>query len=191
MACAIDATVGGVNSNSYITIDDADDFHDTAVQYDVTPWDDAGSDEKCRALVTATRLLDTWFDYYGDVTSLTQRLLWPRRGVLKPGISEGVYGSEPVNPWHEPFGTLIPSDEIPRQISEATAELAKWLLVSDRTADSDIETQGIKQLTAGPVSLTFAGAVAKPIPDAVWALVSGLGTKRNKSGSGAVTLYRA
>jgi hypothetical protein len=192
MACTLETTTGGASANSYCSIADADSFHDTVVQYEgAFAWDDAIDDEKCRALQTATRTLDAWYDWYGDITSLSQRLLWPRRGVLRPGVSEGAYGTASVNPWHEPFGALLPSDEIPRQLLEATAELARWLLVSDRNADSDVETQGIKSITAGPVSLTFQGAMAKPLPDTVQVMVSGLGTKKSKSGSGGVTMYRA
>jgi hypothetical protein len=191
MACSIVDTPSGATSNSYCSIVFANEYHDTVVQYEAegTPWEDAGDDEKCRALVTATRLLDVWFDWFGDISTLTQRLMWPRRGVLRPGISEGVVGSETVNPWHEPFQTLLDSDTVPERIKEATAELARHLLVSNRSADSDIETQGIKSLTAGPVSLTFAGAVAKPVPDAVLVMVSTLGTKRSRSG-GTVHMYR-
>jgi hypothetical protein len=190
MACAIVATPGAANATSYVTIQAADEYNDTVVIYDDTDtWEDASADEKCRALVTATKLLDVWFDWYGDVASLTQRLMWPRRGVLKVGVTEGVVGSERINPWHEPFQSMYADDEIPERIEHATAELARHLLVSDRTADSDIETQGIKALTAGPVSLSFAGAMAKPIPDAVMAMVNALGNKRSKSG-GSVSVYR-
>lgn len=189
MACTIVATPGAANATSYATIQQGDDYF-SAHPYPDT-WEDASADEKCRALVTATRMLDSWYDWFGTASTLTQALLWPRRGVKRPGISEyevpGAVGSE----WNEPsFATLIPSDEIPRQIREATIELAAALLASNRTADSDVETQGIDSLTAGPVSLKFrASVMAKPIPDAVMVLAGQLGRKRARDG-GPVTLYR-
>jgi hypothetical protein len=189
VAITLDATVGGVAANSYATVAFADDYFSTRLW--TSTWEEAGEDDKARALMMATRLLDVWFDWYGSVASLTQALLWPRRGVIKPGIAEDLVGSVD-NPWGEPFAVLLDSDEIPVRIKEATAELAGQLLVSDRTADSDTETQGIKSLKAGPISLEFSGDVtAKPIPDWVSALVSALGRPRSRTGVGAVHLYRA
>jgi hypothetical protein len=171
MACVIVATSGSVTANSYATIAEADLYFETHPYSSV--WDDASDDEKCRALVTATRLLDTWYEWNGIVSSSTQALLWPRQDA---------YG---------PNGYLHLSNEIPERIVQATAELAKALLVSDRTADSDLQTQGITSLRAGSVALTFQNAMAKPIPDAVDALVSVYGRRRSVSGSGTVHLYRA
>jgi hypothetical protein len=186
---AIDATAGGASANSYVTLAEAQTYHDSQLPANADTWDSAGSGEQSRALVTATRLLDTWFAWRGSISALTQSLLWPRRGVLRPGTSEG----QPLaigNEWSEPFGGLLPSDEVPAIIKNATSELARQLLVSDRTADSDIQTQGITSLTAGPVSLTFSNAVAKPIPDAVMVLGSQLGIPRQKTGTGALHMYR-
>ena len=77
-----------------------------------------------------------------------------------------------------------------RDHEAAYAELARHLLTSDRTADSDVETQGITSLQAGPVSLTFGAAVAKPNPDAVMVMCARLGRPRSRTGSGSVQLYR-
>ncbi len=170
MACVIDSTVGGTDANSYISIADANAYHDTHPYSSV--WDGASTDEKCRALVTATRLLDTWYVWEGDVASSDQALLWPRDGVIGPN------------------GYEEDSDAIPIRIQQGTAELARQLLTSDRTADSELETQGIQSLKAGSVALTFRSVVAKPIPDAVASLVSFYGVKQSATG-GAVHLYRA
>lgn len=188
MACTILDTPKGADSNAYTSIAEANAYHDTHPYSAV--WDDAGDDEKCRAIVTATRLLDIWFEWQGTVTTLSQRLGWPRTGVLRPNISEGATGSID-NPWHEPFAVQLDPDVVPDLIKEATAEQARQLLSTDLTANSDIETQGLKSLKAGPVALEFGSVVAKPIPDAVMVMCSWLGTPRNKTGTGAVHLYRA
>ena len=188
MGCVIDATAKGEFSNSYATIAEADAYHETHPY--ASAWENAGDDEKCRALVTATRLLDVWFDWYGSITSLAQRLSWPRSGVLRPNIADGAVGTID-NPWHEPFAVQLDPDEIPDLLIESTSELARQLLVSDRTADSDTETQGLKSIKAGPVALEFGTVVAKPIPDAVMVMASQLGRPHSRSGSGAVTMYRA
>jgi hypothetical protein len=167
MACALIATAGADNANSYATIAAGDTYFESHPYPDT--WDSAGEDEKCRALARATKMLDEWFEWYGDVASSDQALLWPR---------DGVYG---------PNGYEEASDAIPTRIEEATIELASALLASDRTADS--ETESLKALTAGPVSIQFRSTTAKPIPDAVMVKVSVYGTKRSSTG-GAVHLYR-
>jgi len=68
--------------------------------------------------------------------------------------------------------TFVGSMEIPPELKNAAAELARQLIVADRSADSDLETQKVKSLTAGPVSLTFGDNIAaKVMPDAVVALL--------------------
>lgn len=171
MACSIVATASSASANSYCTIADADTYHETHIAHET--WDDADSDDKCRALQTATRLLDQWYEWQGSPTTLTQALQWPRNGVTGT------------------LGFQLDSSVIPTLIEQATAELARQLLDSDRTADSSLETQGLASLNAGPVSMTFRSTPAKPIPDAVQIMVGPLGQLRSRSGGGAVTLYRA
>lgn len=190
MAVTVVATPKASNANSYATLAESNTYHE-AHPYSTT-WDDAGTDERNRALVTATRMLDLWFDWHGESTTLTQALLWPRRGVLKPGVSSVEVPDIVTNNWHEPFGVLLDQDVVPVLIRDATCELARHLLASDRTADSDIQTQGIEALSAGPVSLRFKASVeAKPIPDAVMVMCSKLGIPRSRTGSGGTRMYRS
>jgi hypothetical protein len=78
-------------------------------------------------------------------------LQWPRSGMIDL----------------DDTGT-VDSDTIPQRLKEITAEYARQLLVSNRTADSDVETQGITSLSAGPISLSFKDSIrAKVVPDAV------------------------
>lgn len=169
MACSITATAGSASANSYITSADADTYFETRLYAD--DWDNADADTKCRALQMATRMLDQWFDWQGSPVGSTQALLWPRVGAVGPN------------------GYELASDSIPDLIANATAEQALALIQGNRAADSDVEAQGISQLKAGSVSLSFRGAQAKPIPDAVQAMVSPLGTLRSRSG-GTVSMRR-
>lgn len=171
MACTIQATAMHAQANSYATIEEGDDYHETHPYSDA--WDDSSEDEKCRALVTATRMLDTWFEWHGDASSSDQALLWPRDGAVAPN------------------GYILPNDTVPDIIKNATIELARNLRVTDRTADSDTETQGLAHVQAGPIAVSFkSGVAAKPIPDAVMVMASQLGVPRNRTGSGAIHLYR-
>ncbi len=71
---SIDSTVGGASSNSYATVSDADTYFNERVGG--TEW--AGStDQKERALITATRRLDQE-SYEGLKVSEGQALKWPR-----------------------------------------------------------------------------------------------------------------
>ena len=110
--------------------------------------------------------------WQGSTASAGQSLLWPRDGVVGPNGYEEA------------------SDAIPTLIVQATCELARALLLSDRTADSDLETQKIKRIKAGSVELEFGQAVAKPIPDAVQMMVQPYIVSKRGTASGAVSVLR-
>jgi hypothetical protein len=146
------ATAGAPNANSYATVAEADEYHDAKVHR--TDWAATGLDtaQKTVALIEATRILESMYEWAEWPTDPeVQSLGWPRIGVLKRDLIE-----------------FVPDDEIPPELKNATAELARQLITADRTADSDVETQGITHLSAGSVSLTFkSGVTAKVVPDAV------------------------
>jgi len=133
MALTIDASVGGSSSNSYCTLAEAETYHEGRLNN--TDWTGATTDNKNRALSTATRLLDEWVRWEGSTNTSTQALQWPRYDVLDR------HGVE--------FSALI----IPSFLKDATAELALFLLGEDRTTDPD--TKGFSSISAGPVSLTI------------------------------------
>lgn len=86
MAATIDATIAGANANSYVTLAEATSFFEEAALS--TAWDAASTDEKNRALISATRRLDQQ-DFRGapvnpltgTAESGTQALQWPRSGT--------------------------------------------------------------------------------------------------------------
>jgi hypothetical protein len=169
MACSIVTTVGGALANSYVSIADADTYHETHLYAD--DWTNADSDTKCRALQMATRILDQQIAWVGVPAGSTQALLWPRVGAMGPN------------------GYLIASDVIPTLVEQATAELARQLITADRTADNEVAHKGLSSITAGSISMTFSGGgTSSPLSDSVRAMVAPLGTF---SGSGgAVTMRR-
>ena len=63
MAATINATVKGENANSYVTLTEANSYFETVP--DSTTWDNKTDDQKNRALIAATRWIDS-FVYYGD-----------------------------------------------------------------------------------------------------------------------------
>ena len=84
MAISLDATVGGANANTYITLNDANSFIEGLVlSDDAAAWDGSSNDNKNRALFTAAQRIDRE-KFLGARVSDTQALEWPISGVSKP-----------------------------------------------------------------------------------------------------------
>ena len=75
MAATIDATLSGANANSYVTLAEADAYFETVPSS--TQWDNKQDDKKNRALIAATRWIDS-FVFYGDRCDHGQALKFPR-----------------------------------------------------------------------------------------------------------------
>lgn len=174
MALVLDATVGGASANTYITRADADTYFES--KYHKTAWAAATDGNKDIVLVEATRILDASFRWARFPTDEDQALQWPRNGILDTNRL-----------------SLVDSDVVPDEIKWATCELAQAILVADRTADSDVETQGLTRLKAGSVELEFKDSVyAKPIPDVVVNYIpEWWGYLENQGGLGSVPVLRA
>ena len=145
-----------VGTNSYATVSEADTYHDEHLYAE--DWTGASTPTKTVSLIMATRTLESKYDWAGWQTQTVdegQVLAWPRNSLVDI----------------DKISTLD-ENTIPDQIKWATAELARNLIISNRIADSDIETQGITSLSAGPISLSFKDSVkAKVMPDHVKALI--------------------
>jgi hypothetical protein len=174
MALVLVATPGSASANTYATLAEADAYHEARLHTE--DWDEATDEDKDKALVMATRLLDSMYDWAEFPATTTQALQWPRSGILAANKLENV-----------------PSTEIPLELKHATAELARQFLAEDRSLDSDVESQGLLGLDAGSVSLRFKDNVPAPkvIPDAVYFLIpSWWGTVRSRqSASGVVGAF--
>jgi hypothetical protein len=106
-------------------------------------------------LIQATRQLDWYFKWVGERTNDDQALCWPR-----------------YQAWRE--DKLLPENEIPYEIKDATVEMALWLLEQQ----DDIPVDGNYQLNdvaVGPIRVNFnerAGGQSKIyMPDKVAAIV--------------------
>ena len=83
MAATIDATIKGANANSYVTLAEADAYFETVPSS--TQWDNKQDDKKNRALISATRWIDTLV-YYGDRCDDDQALKFPRTNYQVDGV---------------------------------------------------------------------------------------------------------
>jgi hypothetical protein len=141
---ALDTTVGGASAESYPTLNEAKTYNSIyASLYPLAAaaWVAAADPLLENSLRVATRLLDAnpraWA---GTAVDAVQALGFPRVGLMtRNGF-----------PLPSTGAAAIPSD-----LKNATAELARQLLVVDRTADNAVINQALTGLTAGSVSLTF------------------------------------
>ncbi|NBS70351.1 hypothetical protein EBT31_15775 [bacterium] len=106
MTASIIATPGAADANSYITLAEAQAYADGDI--DAVEWYAASTDQRTRALITATRNLDL-VGFVGTRSTTTQALAWPRKDFK---TTEKTYAA----------------DEIPAEIKTATWELAKSLV---------------------------------------------------------------
>jgi hypothetical protein len=124
MAVTIDATAGGADANSYMTLSEADTFVEAMISSsDVSKWTTGNDDSRNRALTAAAQRLDRE-RFLGARATDTQALQWPRTGVRKPDTY--------VNNYATGFPFRISDDyftdtEIPDQVKRAQIEMAVYL----------------------------------------------------------------
>ena len=186
MAVVIDATVGGVSANSYLSLVDAQSMIDGMVlSADVTAWGTATTDAKNRALVSAAQRLDRE-RFLGARSNDDQAMQWPRTGVRKPDTY--------INTYAVGFPFRITTDyftdeEIPDQVKRAQIELAVYLNNNtDGISLSGLEDY--KSVSIGSISVTTntTGAVgADKIPPMVERYLTGL----RLSGPGNIAIRRS
>ena len=105
MAATIDATLSGTSANSYVTLAEANSYFETVP--DSSTWTNKTDDQKNRALIDATRQIDTLV-FYGDRCDNGQALKFPRNN-------------------HEVDDVELACTAIPNNIKYAQYELARAL----------------------------------------------------------------
>jgi hypothetical protein len=116
-------------------------------------------------------LIDAEFRFKGVKASTTQALQWPRAECRDPDGTDD-----------------LASDAVPSAVVNATCELARELLVKDRTAAPPGE--GLKYLNVGSTQTGYDKSDTPPvIPRVAQAMLAKLGSLL-KAKSGAVTLIR-
>lgn len=118
---AFDATIGGVLSNSYVTLAYANLFFENFLLPNA--WDEATPDDQERALMTATQWLEE-YDYASRPATTTQALKFPAVSIFDED------GNLVVDSGNTPALILGIYDEteIPVPLLKATCELAYYLL---------------------------------------------------------------
>lgn len=135
MAVVIDATIGGTDSNSYVTLSESEIYFNNRPF--PTNWLSLSDDIKSQYLIYSTTMLDNMLVPYGTIASDTQTLNFPREDI------------------HDCNNRLIANDVIPNDIKIAQMEQAIYLYSSgDITSKPSLLTKGFKSAKVGDLSIT-------------------------------------
>ena len=127
MALVVETGTGNSSANSYLSEADADTYwtdHGAP-----TTWTGATTAVKETALIMATQYLDAKYNrrWRGTKASNTQRLSWPRDGITD----------------FDEFA--VPSDSLPRALTDATAEAAHRNITETDGLLPDVASAGIER----------------------------------------------
>ena len=173
---------GLANANSYASAADGDAFYEGHLY--ASAWTAATLANKEKALVMATRLIDAEYQFNGFRAHDAQALQWPRVRCPDPDRNGSVFLPLAIN-----FGLYLDSDKVPSAVVNATCEMARELLVLDRTAAPPGE--GFKYENTGTTQTGYSKTDVRPIISHVaQAMLAKYGALL-KSKSGAVRLVRA
>jgi len=160
---------GKVDANSYANAAEGDAYHDGHLY--ATAWTAATLANKEKALVMATRLMDAEYQFNGVKATVAQALQWPREEC-----------------WDLDGSDFLASTAVPRVVVDATCEMARELLIADRTAAAAGE--GLNYQNVGTTQTGYDKSDTRPVISHVaQAFLAKLGAVI-KSRSGAVRLVR-
>jgi hypothetical protein len=160
---------GKADANAYANVADGDAYH--AGHLYASAWTAATADNKAVALAMASRLIDAEYQFGGTRSVASQALQWPREDCPDPDA-----------------GDMVAETMVPKAVVEAACELARELIVTDRTAAPAGE--GLKYYNNAGVQTGYDKTDTRPtIPAVVQALLAKFGSLI-KSKSGSVKLVR-
>lgn len=131
----LDATVGGVSSNSYVDVSTSTALLGERLYTDA--WLEADATAQAQALMWATDLLDSQVVWYGQPATMTQALAWPQTGQ------------------RDHLGRPLPVTVIPVAIQQATALYALSLLEQAPPEAGTIEVGVVKSRKVGDTEITY------------------------------------
>jgi hypothetical protein len=161
---------GLADANSYADAADGNAYHEGHLY--ATAWNGATTGQKEAALVMATRLIDGEVQFFGFRAVAGQALQWPR--VECPDADE--------------ITGLVADDLVPRVVMDAACELARALILTDRTAAHPGE--GLSYSNDGALQVGYNKKDTRPmIPKHIQAWLAKYGTPR-MSTSASVKVVR-
>lgn len=153
---------GVPGANSYVTVGEADDY--LSANIFVGPaWDLLDTETKEKLLIWASRYLDQHAIWRGYPTYPSAALGWPRSYVRTCA------------------GVPVSAYVIPLQIKQATMEMARYLMVGDRSAPR--AQDGIEEIKVDVIEIKFDSSyVLTKVPDELNWMLDCLGTLRGGTG---------
>ena len=156
------------NANSFVDVEYADDYMAANIHAADT-WNGLDQSQKEALLVWGSRYLDQRAIWEGYKTDENSNLRWPRRCVK------------------DRDGILIDEYSIPDQLKQATVEMARYLIESDRSTDR--AQDGLKSLKVDVIELVFNEAYRLPeVPSEIGQIIQGLGYIKSGQGGHAKIL---
>jgi len=172
---------GMANANAYADVADGDAYH--AGHLYATAWTGATADQKSTALVMASRLIDTEYQFNGLRSVDSQSLQWPRVNCLDPDKAP-----IPILTSLLLVDPFVPFSIVPKQVVLAACDMARELLITDRTAAPVGE--GLKYYNQSGTQTGYDKTDRRPVISPVaQALLDKFGSLINGK-SGAVRLVR-
>jgi hypothetical protein len=145
---------GKADANSYADVADGDAYHEAHLY--AAAWAAATQANKEKALVLATRLIDAEYQFNGFKVSSSQALQWPREKCVDPDRNATVGLS-----FLGGSGAYVDADTVPKAVLDATCEMARELLISDRTGDPIGE--GLQYTRMADSAMTFDKDDRRPV----------------------------
>lgn len=136
MAVTIVETVGSANSNSYVSLAEANTYFESRMGSDL--WTAANTDKRSMALITAANDIDRLLIPNGTIASDTQALSFPRVGLV------------------DPKGRNVLPTVIPIEIKKAQYEQAYYLLSTGGSVNNPSALgKGILRAQVSSLHVTF------------------------------------
>lgn len=159
MALVVEDGTGLATAESFVSVADADTYHTAKGN---ATW--TGTDAvKEQALRRASVFLSSSYPWAGyPVNARTQALAWPRYDVV------------------DQDGNPVASDEVPREVVNATCEVALRELVTPGSMNPDVTlADKVKREKVGPIEVEYANAdvsanASRPVLTIVRDMVGGL-----------------
>jgi hypothetical protein len=145
---------GMADANSYADVADGDAYHDGHLY--ATAWTGATAANKAVALVMASRLIDLQYQFNGLRSVDSQALQWPRVNCLDPDKAP-----VPVLTSLLLVDPFVPPSVIPKALVLATCEMARELLIADRTGPP--RGEGFKYENVGTTQTGYDKADRPPV----------------------------
>jgi len=165
---------GFLDANAYADVADGTAYHEGHLY--ASAWTGANAGDQAAALVMASRVIDAQMAFRGIRAVGGQGMQWPRAGCRDADV-------DPDVGWG-----FVPVDEVPKAVVEATCELARELLIADRTGAP--VGQGLSYSNVGTTQTGYKAEDRRPIlPELVQSMLGKFGTLVSGR-SGVVRLTR-